>query len=67
MNENLSILIDRQKLVIKTIGSPLNKNQILTWYDHMAKPSRGVVEITFLYGEVKPICQVQQYEVKNKL
>ena len=53
MNENLSILIDRQKLVIKTIGSPLNKNQILTWYDHMAKPSRGVVEITFLYGEVK--------------
>ena len=50
-------LIDRQNSVIETIRRHLNENHLSIWYDHMAKPSRGVVENYYSLMESKPICQ----------
>ena len=57
MNEKLSILIDTQKSVIEILIKHLNENHLLMWYDHRAKPSRGVVENYYSLAEVSQFVQ----------
>ena len=63
-------LVGRQKTVIEKIQLYLNEKQALTnlkviYSDHMAKPSRGVVENYLRYWNVSRFAKHTEEEVKE--
>ena len=58
------LLVGRQKIVIENIQLHLNEKRALTYLkviysDHMAKPSRGVVENCFHYLKVSRFAKMK--------